>query len=75
MLFIASKVPLASDWMLLSYSDSKLRLCRSLNESLRMHEISFAFKSSSCNEVRPRKTLAGRSLILLPYNTLENENA
>lgn len=39
-----------------------------------MHEISLAFKSNSCREVRPRKTLAGRSLILLPYNTLENEH-
>lgn len=74
MLFIASNVPLASDWMLLSYSDNKLRLCKSLNESLRMHDISFAFKSKSCSDVRPRKTLAGRSLILLPYKTLKRKH-
>lgn len=73
MLFIASKVPLANDWMLLSYSDNRLRLCRSLNESLRMHEISLAFNSNSCSEVSPRKTLAGRSLILFPYNTLDKK--
>lgn len=70
MRFMASKVPFSSEWMLLSYSDNKLRLCKSRNESFRMHEISLAFSSSNCSDVKPRNTLAGNSLILLPYNTL-----
>lgn len=70
MLFNESNVPFDSDWMLLSYNDNKLRLVRSLNESLRIHEISLAFNSNNCNDDSPRKTFVGRFLILLPYNTL-----
>lgn len=68
--FKYSNVPLASDCKLLSYSDSKLRLCKSRNASRRMHSISLAFSSSSCSEFSPLKTPLGRSLILLPYSTL-----
>lgn len=71
MLFMASNVPLASDWMLLSYSESRLRLCRSRKASLRMQEISLAFSSSSCSELSPLNTPEGKSFILLPYNTLQ----
>lgn len=70
MLFIESNVPFASDWILLSYNDNKFRLVKSLNESLRMHEISFAFNSSNCKDVNPRNTFVGRFFILLPYKTL-----
>lgn len=68
--FRASNVPLANDWMLLSYRDNKLRLCRSLKASLRMQVISFAFRRSNWREERPLNTPAGSSLILLPYKTL-----
>lgn len=67
---MASKVPLANDCILLSYNESKLKLCKSRNASLRMQEISLAFNKSNCNEVRPLKTPEGKSLILLPYKTL-----
>lgn len=70
MLFIESNVPFASDWILLSYNDNKLKLVKSLNESLRMHEISFALSNSNCNDVNPRNTFVGRFFILLPYKTL-----
>lgn len=70
MLFMASNVPLASDWMLLSYRESRLKLCRSRKASLRMHEISLAFSSSSCSEPSPLNTPEGKSFILLPYSTL-----
>lgn len=69
--FKYSNVPLANDCKLLSYSDNKLRLCKSRNASRRMHSISLAFSSSSCSEASPLNTPLGRSLILLPYNTLE----
>lgn len=70
MLFIESNVPFASDWMLLSYNDNKLKLVKSRNESFRMHDISLAFSNNNCNDVNPRNTFAGKSLILLPYKTL-----
>lgn len=70
MLFIDSNVPFASDWILLSYNDNKLKLVRSLNESFRIHEISFAFSNSNCSDVNPRNTFVGKFLILLPYKTL-----
>lgn len=70
MLFIESNVPFANVWILLSYSDNKLKLVKSLNESFRIHEISFAFNSSNCNDVNPRNTFVGRFFILLPYKTL-----
>lgn len=70
MLFIESNVPFANDWILLSYNDNKLKLLKSRNESFRMHEISLAFSSNNCNDVNPRNTFAGKSLILLPYKTL-----
>lgn len=70
MLFIESNVPFASDWMLLSYNDNKLKLVKSRNESFRMHDISLAFSNNNCNDVNPRNTFAGKSLILLPYRTL-----
>lgn len=70
MLFIESKVPFASVWMLLSYSDSKLKLAKSLNVSFRMHVISFAFNSSNCSELNPRNIFVGKFFILLPYKTL-----
>lgn len=69
-LFNESNVPFDSDWMLLSYNDNRLRLVRSLNESLRIHEISFAFSNNNCNDDSPRKTFVGRFFILLPYKTL-----
>lgn len=73
MLFIESNVPFASDWILLSYNDNKLKLVKSLNESFRMHEISFAFSNSNCNDVNPRNTFVGRFFILLPYKTLQRQ--
>lgn len=69
-LFIESKVPFAKDCILLSYNDNKLKLARSLNESFRMQDISFAFNNSNCKDVSPRNTCAGKSFILLPYKTL-----
>lgn len=68
--FKYSNVPLASDCRLLSYRDNRLRLCKSRNASRRMHSISLALSSSSCSEFNPLNTPLGRSLILLPYNTL-----
>lgn len=74
MLFKDSNVPFDNDWMLLSYNDNKLKLVRSLNASLRMQEISFAFNSNNCNDDKPRKTFVGRFFILLPYKTLRIQN-
>lgn len=70
-LFIESNVPFANVWILLSYNDNKLKLVKSLNESFRMHEISFAFNNSNCNEDNPRNTFVGKFFILLPYSTLK----
>lgn len=66
MLFIESNVPFASDSILLSYNDNRLKLFKSLNVSFRMHDISLAFNNSSCNDVNPRNTFVGRFFILLP---------
>lgn len=41
--------------------------------SFRIQEISLAFKRSNCNEAKPLKTPAGRSLILFPYKTLREK--
>lgn len=40
-----AKVPLANERILLSYRDSKVRLVKSLNRSVRMHDISLAFSN------------------------------
>lgn len=40
-----AKVPLANERILLSYKDSKVRLVKSLNRSVRMHDISLAFSN------------------------------
>lgn len=40
-----AKVPLAKERILLSYRDSKVRLVKSLNRSVRMHDISLAFSN------------------------------
>lgn len=65
-LFIESNVPFARDCMLLSYRDKRLKLCKSLNVSFLIHEISFAFNNNNCRDVNPLKTPAGKSFILLP---------
>jgi hypothetical protein len=66
-----SKLPFASDWMLLSYRDRRLKLWRSRKVSFLIHEISLAFKRRSCKDTRPWKTPDGRSFILFPYKTKE----
>lgn len=40
-----AKVPLANERILLSYRDNKVRLVKSLNRSVRMHDISLAFSN------------------------------
>lgn len=67
-----SSVPLYIVLILLSYKESKFKFCKSLNVSLLMQDISFAFNSRSCNDVNPLKMLTGNSFILFPYKTLKH---
>lgn len=67
-----SRVPLYIVLILLSYKESKFKFCKSLNVSLLMQDISFAFNSRSCNDVSPLKMLTGNSFILFPYKTLKH---
>lgn len=59
-----AKVPLPKDLMLLSYRDKSVRLERSRNKSVRMHDISFAFSNlqeeKKKGEIQQTSWFAGR---------------